>query len=102
MSTLTITSPAESSPVKAGMAGEVHIHIDPTNIFVVPGNVTASITDASGKEIWRADAPISSNEAWITVSWPATPGAYQVSATAYGFVMANVLADATHQFTVIA
>lgn len=102
MSTLAITSPAESSPVKAGMAGEVHCQFTPTNIFVVPGSVTVSITDGSGKEIWKADAPIVANQAWLQVSWPATPGAYQVSATAYGFVMANVLADATHQFTVIA
>lgn len=99
MSQLTIAIPSLASPVFPGAQGAVHLVFVPS-FLAIAGTVSASIRDASGTEVWGNSAPVANNEAWITLQWPAVPGTYSISASAFGSVMGNVLATATQQFAV--
>lgn len=101
MSTLAILSPSPSSPVPAGGDGAVHAVFTPGSILAIVGNVGAEVRDESGRKVWSNSAPAANNEAWLPIRWPAEPGTYTITATAFGEVM-GILAEATQQFAVAA
>lgn len=101
MSKLTIAVPSPSSPAYPGASGAVHLVFEPS-FLAIAGKASASIRDAAGTEVWGNSATVTNNEAWISLQWPAVPGTYSISASAFGSVMGNILATATQQFTVAA
>jgi len=98
MATISIISPLNSHPVKAGATGTIIVGLSQTDIYTLIHDCKVIVRDDQGREVFRGTARFHDGNANIETKWPDKPGGYSVQATAnnlFGSVIALINSEIT-------